>query len=90
MPTKWKILKHRIRLLGEKNEMMKKSLMWWDYRRSIRKSRLKTLGRVEAFRECYELHRTEFQKLYELLEDDFSRRTLHNVIKYRLTARRVC
>ena len=87
MPTKWKILKHRIRLFGEKNEMLKKSLRWWDYRRSIRKSRLKTLGRAKAFRECYELHRTEFQKLYELLEDDFSRRTLRNVIKYRLTPR---
>ena len=54
--------------------------------RYVRKSRLKTLARAEAFKECYELHRTEFQKLYELLEDDFSRRTLHNVIEYRLTA----
>ena len=58
-----------------------------DYRRYIRKSRLRTLACAEAFRECYELHRAEFQKLYELLEDDFSRRTLHNVIEYRLTGR---
>ena len=91
MLAKWKILKHRIRLFLEKNEMMKKFFYEKDRRRTmrqyIRKFRPKTLELVEAFRECYELHRTEFQKLYELLEDDFSRRTLHNVIKYRLTAR---
>ena len=91
MLTKWKILKHRIRLFLEKNEMMKKFFYEKDRRRTmrqyIRKFRPKTLELVEAFRECYELHRTEFQKLYELLEDDFSRRTLRNVIKYRLTAR---
>ena len=87
MPTEWNKLKHRIRLFLEKNKMLKKYLIWMDYRRYIRKSRLRTLACAEVFRECYELHRAEFQKLYELLEDDFSRRTLHNVIEYRLTGR---
>ena len=80
-------MKHKVRFLFGKNEMLKKYLMLRDQKKYIRKSRLRTLARAEAFRECYELHRAEFQKLYELLEDDFSRRTLHNVIEYRLTAR---
>ena len=91
MLTKWKILKHKIRLFLEKNETLKKFFYEKDRRRKIRqyirKFRPSTLELIGAFRECYELHRTEFQKLYELLEDDFSRRTLHNVIEYRLTGR---
>ena len=88
MPTEWNKLKHRIRLFLEKNEMMKNSFTRRIRRmRQYVRTRLKTLKRAKVFRECYELHRAEFYKLYELLEDDFSRRTLHNVIKYRLTVR---
>ena len=88
MPIKWENLEHRIRLFGEKNMMLKNSFTRRIRRmRQYVRTRLKTLKRAKVFRKCYELHRTEFQKLYELLEDDFSRRTLRNVIKYRLTPR---
>ena len=37
------------------------------------------------FRACYEAHKCDFDQMASMLEDDFSRRTLQTVIRYRLS-----
>lgn len=39
----------------------------------------------ERFRVCYEAHKRDFDQVASMLEDDFSRRTLQTVIRYRLS-----
>lgn len=39
----------------------------------------------EQFRTCYEAHKSDFDKVAGMLEDDFSRKTLQTVIRYRLS-----
>lgn len=38
----------------------------------------------DAFRLCCKAHRSDLEKVFQLLADDYSRRTLQAVIEYRL------
>lgn len=49
--------------------------------------RLKNVQQRKEFYNFCKLHRKEFQKLYGMLEDDFSKKTLQKVIEYRITWR---
>ena len=47
--------------------------------------RRKAIEEGRRFQEFYEKHEKEFEKLFGLLEDDFSRYTLEKVLEYRKT-----
>lgn len=91
-------LLHKIKVLMEKNEYLSRAIPYLletkfvRYRAQFPNSieyRNKAIRRAnetrEEFQTCYEAHRDEFVQLAEMLEDDFSRKTLQTVIKYRLT-----
>lgn len=49
--------------------------------------RQRNVQKREEFQNFCRLHKKEFQKLYDMLEDDFSKKTLRRVIEYRITGR---
>ena len=91
-------LLHKIKVLMEKNEYLSKAIPYLIETKFVRyraqfpnsiECRNKAIRRanetMEEFRICYEAHRDKFVQLAEMLEDDFSRKTLQTVIEYRLT-----
>lgn len=89
---------HEIRLLMDKNKYLRglvpiiQETRFMQYKGQFIHSRdydsnsLKLAENTrEEFRTCYEAHRSEFEALSEMLEDDFSRLTLRTVIEYRLS-----
>lgn len=44
--------------------------------------------RKDEFKLCYEAHKSEFETVFAMLEDDFSRETFRSVIEYRLKPRK--
>ncbi len=91
---------HRIRLFMEGNEHLRKlvpviqntGVMRYRKEYLVQKKIAKrymdqALAQREGIETCYKTHRAEFKKLSKMLEDDFSRKTLRTIIKYRITLR---
>lgn len=84
---------HEMRLWMEKNKYLEKLV------EPIRRTKIMTYRRYNItglkgakaiqskFQADYEMHKEEFEKLAQMLEDDFSRKTLQAVIDYRLDPR---
>ena len=80
----------RVRFFMEKNKYLQK---WVDPLRGTKimtywteniRDLPKTKGERAIFKAVYEEHKEEFEKVFQMLEDDFSRKTLQTVIDYRL------
>lgn len=83
---------YQIRLLMEKNRHLKKLAASIQKTKIMMKRREKIYAEraregAEAFAACYGTHKSEFEKVAKMLEDDFSRKTLQAIIDYRLDPR---
>lgn len=63
-------------------------IMKWRHEKILHKIDMvlaeKAEKQKETFRSCCEAHQSDLQKVFQLLADDYSRRTLQAVIEYRL------
>ncbi len=78
---------HALRIIMEKNKYLKK-IVPKIKNTKIMKYRTKKLHQNERkknFKRFYKEHENDFNKLYDLLEDNLSKETMNCIIKYRLT-----
>ena len=80
---------HQVRLMMENNEYLRKLVpIIRDTSIMQRRASVRLLTKAQkeqtAFKAFYETHREEFEKLSQMLADEFSRRTLQTIIDYRL------
>ena len=80
---------HQIRLFMERNKYLEKLVAPIQKTKIMTKRRenstfCQTKEKAAEFTAFYEAHKDSFEKVFQMLEDDFSRKTLQTLVDYRL------